>query len=154
MYSKHETHKSKQEFWTAFGKYMQPVLSSEGIKINWVNYKTGIKDIRFAMDVNNQSAFIGIIITGKNEAVRQEYYHHFERLKKVLENEIGENLNWQKSFVNEFGMPESLISTQIEGVSIMQKSDWPAIISFFKPRIISLDAFWSLAKVSFEDLIF
>jgi hypothetical protein len=34
----------------------------------------------------------------------------------------------------------------------MKRDDWPAIISFLKPRIIALDAFWSQAKYGFEDI--
>ena len=40
--------------------------------------------------------------------------------------------------------------TQNKNVNILNKSDWPNIISFFKQRIIALDLFWSLAKVTFE----
>ncbi|TVP42967.1 MAG: DUF4268 domain-containing protein, partial [Mongoliibacter sp.] len=35
-------------------------------------------------------------------------------------------------------------------VNVMEKDDWPAIISFLKPRIIALDAFWSNIKPAFE----
>jgi hypothetical protein len=35
-------------------------------------------------------------------------------------------------------------------VSILQKNDWPALISFFKTRIIALDEFWSSVKYDFE----
>ena len=57
MYSRQEASILKQEFWTSFGLYMNPVLSSEGEKINWVNYKTGEKGIRFKMHADNRSAY-------------------------------------------------------------------------------------------------
>jgi hypothetical protein len=41
MYTKQEISKQKQAFWTAFGKYMKPVLSADGEEISWLNYKTG-----------------------------------------------------------------------------------------------------------------
>jgi hypothetical protein len=43
----------------------------------------------------------------------------------------------------------SRIYTAAEGVNIYRKEDWPAIISFFKPRIIALDAFWTEVKEGF-----
>jgi hypothetical protein len=33
----------------------------------------------------------------------------------------------------------------------MEEGDWPAIISFLKPRIIALDEFWENVKPGFED---
>jgi hypothetical protein len=44
----------------------------------------------------------------------------------------------------------SSISQQLDGVNIFNQSDWPAIISFLKPRIIALDAFWDMVKDGFE----
>jgi hypothetical protein len=31
-------------------------------------------------------------------------------------------------------------------VNIFHEADWPAIISFLKPRIMALDEFWEIAK--------
>jgi len=60
MYSKDEVSQLKQEFWTAFGQYMSPILSAEGIRANWVNYKTGLKHVYFRMNANKRSASIAI----------------------------------------------------------------------------------------------
>ncbi|MGN6618356.1 MAG: DUF4268 domain-containing protein, partial [Ilyomonas sp.] len=54
MYSKQEASQLRQEFWTVFGQYMLPVLSSEGMKISWTNYKTGEKNIYFRMNADNK----------------------------------------------------------------------------------------------------
>jgi len=35
-------------------------------------------------------------------------------------------------------------------VNIFKQEDWPKLISFFKPRIIALDEFWSDAQDSFD----
>lgn len=60
MYTRQEASKLKEEFWTAFGKYMSPIPSAEGLPINWVNYKTGVKDVSFFMEADNKQASIGI----------------------------------------------------------------------------------------------
>jgi len=44
----------------------------------------------------------------------------------------------------------STIRTTLPGVNIFKTDDWPRIISFFKPRIIALDAFWDLVRDGFE----
>ncbi len=48
MFSKQEASQLRKDFWTAFGLYMRPIPSAEGDKINWINYKTGEKDIFLA----------------------------------------------------------------------------------------------------------
>jgi hypothetical protein len=53
---------------------------------------------------------------------------------------------------DEYGKIVSRISKNIDGVSIFNKDDWPAMISFFKPHIIALDEFWSDAKYAFDSL--
>jgi len=44
----------------------------------------------------------------------------------------------------------SRIGTTLRGVNIFDTADWPAIISFLKPRMQALDNFWSLVKETFE----
>jgi len=67
-----------------------------------------------------------------------------------LEAEIGEEWIWDDSFYDEYGKHTARIYTEIRGLSVFKKEDWPALISFFKPRIIALDSFWSTAKYGFE----
>ena len=62
MFSRHEASRIKHEFWTTFGKYMRPILSAEGLKINWVNYHTRLKDVYFRMDAGKKSAMIAITL--------------------------------------------------------------------------------------------
>jgi hypothetical protein len=50
---------------------------------------------------------------------------------------------------NEYGIVTSRAGTSIQQVNIFNRADWPAIISFLKPRMIALDAFWIMAKDSF-----
>jgi hypothetical protein len=53
---------------------------------------------------------------------------------------------------DENGRLISKIFTEKNNLSIFKKADWPSLISFFKPRIIALDEFWSSAKYGFEAL--
>jgi hypothetical protein len=48
--------------------------------------------------------------------------------------------------------PISVIQKILTGVNIFRNEDWPAIISFLKPRIMALDSFWSLARYQFSNL--
>jgi hypothetical protein len=152
MYSKQEASILKQQFWTSFGLYMSPVLSSDGEKINWVNYKTGEKYLRFKMHADNKSAFVGIIITHKDAVIRELYFEQFIEMKKIMENILPDSWQWLLHSEDENAQPISIVYDEMEGVSIFNKEDWPKLISFFKPRIVALDEFWNMVKYSFESL--
>jgi hypothetical protein len=150
MYSKEQASQLRQAFWTAFGQYMGPVLSAEGLRTNWVNYKTGVKHIFFRMQADNKVAGISIEITHPDKELQQLFYEQFTTYKNVLHNTLNEDWQWQLHSTDEYGKTISRIHKQIAPVSIYQKEDWPKLISFFKPRIIALDEFWSDAKYAFE----
>ena len=152
MYSKQEASQLKKEFWTAFGQYMQPILSAEGEKVNWINYKTGEKDVYFRMNADSKKASIAIELTHKDAGLRQLYFEQFKELKKILESETNEEWIWTENATDLYGKESSKIYTEIGKVNLFNKHDWPALISFFKPRIIALDAFWSMVKYQFEML--
>lgn len=152
MYSKQEAAQLKQEFWTTFGQYMSPVLSAEGEKINWVNYKTGEKNLHFRMQAGNKKAVISIDLTHKDRDIQQLYFEQFLQLRKFLLDATGEEWTWQLHTVDDHGQTVSRIYTETGNVSIFKKEDWPQLISFFKQRMIALDEFWSNVKYSFESL--
>ena len=150
MYSKQEASIIKKEFWTSFGQYMRPILNADGEAINWINYKTGVKNIFFRMDADRTDASIAIEFHHPDPEVRSEYYNRFLQLKPMLEETLGEEWYWETAATDEYGKIFSRIIKRLDNVSVFKKEDWPSIISFFKPRILSLDNFWSLVKDSFQ----
>lgn len=153
MYSRQESAALKQEFWTRFGQYMQPVLSAEGMPVNWINYKTGERNIFFKMFADNKHAYIGIEITHKEAGLRELYFQQFQELANFLNDCLKEAWIWQPEYTDfETGKTISRIYTKLEQVSIFKQEDWPAMIAFLKPRIIALDEFWNNVKPVFEAL--
>lgn len=131
---------------------MSPVLSSEGEKVNWVNYKTGEKDIYFRMYADNKKASIGIELTHKDIQIQHLYFEQFKELKQIMSDILGEEWTWLLHTHDENGKIVSRIYTEEKNVSIFDKNSWPALISFLKPRIIALDEFWNNVKYAFEAL--
>jgi hypothetical protein len=152
MYSKQEASQLRQEFWAAFGQYMRPVLSAEGEKVNWINYKTGEKNISFHMHADTKKAVIAIELSHKDKEIQQIYFEQFVQFKKLFQEALKEEWNWQLHEYDEYGKIISRIYTEKANVNIFQKQDWPELISFFKPRIMALDEFWSSVKYAFESL--
>lgn len=152
MYTREQASQLRQAFWTTFGQYIAPHLSAEGFKTNWVNYKTGLKHVDFRMQAGKKAASIGIEISHPDPEVQEWFFEQFMAIKDLLHEGVGEEWEWALHTHDENGKVISRIYKEISPVSVFNKEDWPSLISFFKPRIIGLDAFWSDAKYSFEGL--
>ena len=149
MYSKDQISKLKTQFWTNFGQYMKPVPGASGLPVNWINYKTALRNIHFKMDADNTKAFIAIEISHPQDEQRLHYYNQFLSLKKLLVSTTTFNWQWNEALQTDHKTISS-ISQQLDDVNILDQADWPPIISFLKSRIIALDAFWELVKDGFE----
>jgi Domain of unknown function (DUF4268) len=149
MYSKEQSSKLKTQFWTNFGQYMKPVPGASGLPVNWINYKTGIKHIHFKMDADDKKATIAIEISHPQEEIRLHYYNQFLSLKKLLETTTGFTWQWNETLHTEHKTISS-ISQQLDDTKVLNQANWPAIISFLKPRIMALDTFWDMVKDGFE----
>jgi Domain of unknown function (DUF4268) len=153
MYTKQETSKQKQAFWTAFGRYMKPVLSADGEEISWLNYKTGNKYVYFKMDADSRQAQIAIILQHPEQEQQRAHFARLLQLKDIFEETVGEqDWTWEPHGTDEQGRALSLVQKQLPGVNFFKTEDWPAIISFLKPRIIALDTFWSIVRYQFSSL--
>lgn len=150
MYSKDQASQLKQAFWTTFGQYIAPQLSAEGLKINWINYKTGIRHLFFKMQADNRCAFIAIEIAHPDPAIQELMFEQFREFQKIFEDVAGKDWIWQLHTADENGKTISRISKTLKDVSIFKQEDWPSLISFFKPGIIALDEFWCDAQYSFD----
>jgi hypothetical protein len=150
MYSKQEAAAIKRRFWTSFGQYMRPVRSASGETTNWLNYKTGIRNLYFRLDADRSTASIAVEIRHRDELTRNEYMEKFRSLKNIFESIAGSDWHWENNVVDEHGVLYSRIGKSQQGLDIFKEEDWPAIISFFKPAIMALDKFWFEAKDIFE----
>ena len=149
MFSKQEESFLRKQFWTSFGQYLAPIPSAAGNKINWINYKTGIRFIHFKMDATIDHSYIGIEISHDNMATQKLYFNYLKTLRQDIENSIGEKWIWEES-VEVNGKNISRIYKTLPNINIHRQTDWPQIISFLKTRIIALDHFWNDHKVVFE----
>lgn len=152
MYSKTEAAQLRQAFWTAFGQYMQPVPSAEGLPTSWVNYKTGLKHVYFRLHADTRHATVSIDITHPDAGLRELFFAQFEELRARLEETTGAAWTWAPDATDEYGKPISRIYQELAPVNLFSRDDWPRLISFFKPRIVALDEFWSTAQYAFDEL--
>ena len=133
------------------GQYMSPVLSSEGDKINWINYKTGVKGLQFKMNVVQDTASISIEINHPDVTQQKIIFEKILPLKHVLNDSLGEEWKWMLHIYDESGKLVSKIYQERNDINIMRREDWPTLISFLKPRMMALDKFWNSVKYGFEE---
>ncbi|MDF2516377.1 MAG: hypothetical protein K0R59_1673 [Sphingobacterium sp.] len=150
MYSREEVKQLKQLFWTKFGQFMSLHSSADGDKVNWVNYKTGIKHLYFKMDADKKSAKIAIIWSHTDAGIRALMAEQFLQYKGLLHDILGEEWEWDMDGYDEYGKPICQIYKTLVGHSIFKEAEWGELIAFFKPRMIALDEFWSSAKYAFD----
>lgn len=151
MYTREEAKRIKEEFWTRFGQFMALSVSEEGTKVNWINYKTGIKHLYFRMDADNKTAQIYIEISHPDAGIRQLMYDQFVEYRLLLADSLGETWEWDPIYYDDNQRATARISVAIDRkTSIFKQEDWPDLIRFFKPRLLALDSFWSTAKYAFE----
>ncbi len=149
MYNQKEAAAVRQKFWTNFGKYMSPVPDALAQKINWINYKTGVKGIYFKMNADNNQAVVLVEIPAGNDKW-QEYYSVFLSLKKQFEKVAGKNWTWTNNRTNADGKMAAVIWIELNEVNIFRETDWPEIITFLKRNVVALDTFWKENAVVFE----
>ncbi|SUJ30964.1 Uncharacterised protein [Sphingobacterium spiritivorum] len=150
LYSREESKRIKETFWTKFGQFMSLQPNSEGAKINWINYRTGIKHLYFRMNADKRNAEIMIEISHPDTGIRLLIFEQFEQYKTLLHAVLGEEWNWEKDSYDTDGKKISRIYAAVSGISIYNENDWPELISFFKPRISALDEFWNDAQYGFD----
>ena len=139
-----------QQFWKSFGQYMAPIPSAEGNKINWINYKTEVKFIRFTIILINDNVIIRLELFNPDTLLQEEQFEQLLQFKKQFIEICGIDWTWAKLVTDEHGRISSSITSTLINASIVNEIDWPMIISFLKPRLISLDKFWTNFKFVFQ----
>ncbi|RME96467.1 MAG: DUF4268 domain-containing protein, partial [Bacteroidetes bacterium] len=125
MRSKAESSRIRQKFWTTFGQYMRPIPSADGLKVNWLNYKTGHRKLFFRMDADRSGAFIGIVMAMKDRALQALYFEQFEILKTALHTQLGEEWCWETHYSLGPGQQVHTIYRRQAELNIYRESDWP-----------------------------
>ncbi len=92
LYSKEQASSIKQSFWKAFGQYMALQPSAEGLKVNWINYKTGIRHLSFKMQAGNQTACIMIELSPPDGGIRELMFDQLLSLKPILDGYPGRRM--------------------------------------------------------------
>lgn len=147
MLSKEELKEKKLEFWNSFRLRMSKIRSTNGRKMNWLNYPTDIKNIYVRLDVTKQFASLSFDIQHKDEGIRSIIWEQMYELKKVLTDSMnGDEGEWIEHGFNENISDFCRIQWKLENVSFYNENDREKIYTFFQEKLIQFDDFYQQFK--------
>lgn len=104
------------------------------------------------MEGDSRKAAIGIQLTHPDPEIQQMFFEKFEQQREYLTGILQEEWIWALHMQDQHRKVISRIYKELSPVNLYDREKWPELISFFKPRIIALDKFWTDARYSFEEL--
>ncbi len=133
MFSKEESKKIRQEFWTSYGKEYPH---------KWLLYNTKIKDVTLKFSFTTKKAQVSIDIEPSDEVIKAYYYEKFIRLKGIITSEYLPGIIYDESYELDNGKIISRLYVELHGVSIHNKNTWKETKEFLCQKMLKLEAFF------------
>ncbi len=141
MFSKEESTKLKQLFWTSFGKSFPK---------KWLLYNTKIKGFVFKFVADTKTAMVCLDIEMNNIEIKNSYFEKILSLKNILLNEYISNLIFDKDYHLENGKSICRIYTELpQKFSVHNKDTWHDAFQFFIQNMKQFELFFH----EYEDVI-
>ena len=141
MFTKEEAKENKIAFWTKLDNELSKKRNAHGSKINWLSYPTGIKNLYFRMEADEEAVRLVIDLQFPDAGIRELYFQQFQEFQKILEERF-KTVIWEKDFEHWNGKQISRIYLEKGGVNINRREDWDKMHLFLKLNFVKLDAFW------------
>ena len=142
MLKKEELRQLRLDFWSEFEDFTKKKRTANNRKINWAQYKSGIKDIYFRMDFTTKEAFLAIDLQMRDVEIRELVWEQFMETESLLKKNVGAELEKFPNFSLEEGFEIHRMTWRLHGVNITNKKDYPKVVQFLSDKIQGLDAFW------------
>ena len=137
MFSKEESRKLRQEFWTSFGK---------SFPRKWILYDTKVKGLSFKFHFDTKKALVALDLEDDLEK-RIEHWEKLIALKSILHTDYLPEAIYDETFYLENGKEISRIYIPLdEKVSIHNKASWQKTMEFFNTTMILLETFFEEYK--------
>ncbi len=146
MFSKEESRQLNLAFWNGFQDYISKNRSSNGRKINWLNYPSDIKSIFIRLEVDSKGARLCFDIQSKDDDIRALLFEQMSELKVVLEDITIEKPTWIE---NHYYLNKQYISRIVWENNLLNfyKSEHrDSIYMFLAERLLKFDLFYQEYK--------
>ena len=140
MFSKEESRRLKQEFWTSFGK---------SFPRKWILYNTKLKGVSFKFHFDNKKALVALDLEDSLEH-RIKYWEKLVALQSILKDEFLPEAIYEEAFFLENGKEISRVYVPLgHKVSIHNKNTWQEVMVFFNDIMSRFEAFF----LEYKDII-
>lgn len=146
MLSKEERKQLNIDFWGQFKSEMRNIRSSNGKKMNWINYPTDVKNTYLRVVTESNGVSLCFDIQFKDQGIQSIVWEQLMELRKVLESEMEYPTLWEGNKISSNGLNIGRISWTLSDVNYYDKSQWDKIIEFLKQRMIEFDHFYQEFK--------
>ena len=133
MYSREESKKVRQAFWTSFGR---------NYPRKWLLYNTRIKDLSLKFTFTRRIAEVSIDLDATDEIMRQYYFEKLQSLQTILKEEFLPDAAFAKEYELENGKIISRIYVTKEGVNIHNMKQWPEVQNWLAEKMNALEIFF------------
>ena len=141
MFSKEESRKMREEFWTSFGK---------SFPRKWLLYNTKLKGLSFKFHFDNKSALIALDLEDDLEH-RINHWEKLVALKSILLDEYLPEAIYNEAYFLDNEKEISRIYVPLEQkVSIHNKNTWRDVMEFFNVNMNLFEAFFEEYKEVIE----
>lgn len=140
MFSREESKKIRQEFWTSFGKEFPH---------KWLLYNTKMKEIQLKFTFSRKIAQVSLDILDEDEMIRAYYFEKMQSLENVLKSEYLPEATLEEFYELPEGKIISRVYVEMHNVSIHNRKDWPEVKKFLASNMLQLEEFFE----DFSDFI-
>ncbi|WP_092852476.1 DUF4268 domain-containing protein [Algibacter pectinivorans] len=141
MFSKEESRRLREEFWTSFGK---------SFPRKWVLYDTKLKGFSFKFHFDNKTALVALDLEDDLE-YRIKYWEKLVALKSILLDDYLPEAIYDEEYFLENKKEISRIYVPLEQkVSIHNKNSWQDVMVFFNTHMSLFEAFFEEYKEVIE----
>lgn len=133
MYSREESKKIRQAFWTSFGKEYPR---------KWLLYNTRIKDFSLKFTFTRKLAEVSIDLDAIDGIMRIYYFEKLQSLQSILREEFLPEAVLAEEYELESGKIISRLYVRKQGVNIHRTEDWPAVQQWLAEKMDALERFF------------
>ena len=140
MFSREESKRIREEFWTGFGqKYPR----------KWILYDTKIKEVQLKFSFTNDFAQVSLDVSSSDDLIQQYYTEKLQSLEAILKSDYLPEASLKENYMLLEGKSVTRIYVQLDGVNIHNRDHWPVVWEFLYRNMDQLESFFT----DFRDFI-
>ena len=140
MFSREESKRIREEFWTDFGQKFPR---------KWLLYNTKIKEVQLKFTFTTEFAQVSLDVSSSDDVIQEYYTEKFHSLESVLKSDYLPKASLEDDYLLPEGKLVMRIFVQLDKVNIHNRNHWPEVFEFLYRNMDLLESFFE----DFEDFI-